>query len=136
VTRTSPPAHAWDWFSRQRLLWREARRRLAVGPEPTAQRYRQVEARADVIPLLKADYRRDDVVRQTIDDVVTELVFLGHLDRDFASLSVRNPPRGLRWWWTALTGEVLEFDTSIAPRASNQPRQLTLDDVFGGYGDG
>ncbi|MEX0705389.1 MAG: hypothetical protein WD041_02105, partial [Nitriliruptoraceae bacterium] len=95
-----------------------------------------VEARADVIPLLRADYRRDDVVRRTVDDVVTDLVFLGRLDREFASLSVRNPPRGLRWWWTALTGEVLDRETSTAPPASNPPRQLTLDDVFGGYGDG
>ncbi|MEX2328153.1 MAG: hypothetical protein WD575_00370, partial [Nitriliruptoraceae bacterium] len=114
----------------------EARRRLAAGAEPMAQRYRGVEARADVIPLLRADYRRDDVVRRTVDDVVTDLVFLGRLDREFASLSVRNPPRGLRWWWTALTGEILDRETSTAPPASNPPRQLTLDDVFGGYGDG
>lgn len=26
---TSPPAYAWDWFARQRLVWGEAARRLA-----------------------------------------------------------------------------------------------------------
>ena len=30
----APPAHAWDWLGRQRLVWAEARRRLA--PAPTA----------------------------------------------------------------------------------------------------
>ena len=29
-----PPAHDWDWFGRQRLVWAEARRRLAP-PAPT-----------------------------------------------------------------------------------------------------
>ncbi len=133
---TAPPAHAWDWFSRQRLLWREARRRLAGSPGPVGERYRQVETRADVIPLLKADYRRDEDVRTAVDAVVTDLVFLGRLDREFSSLSVRNPPRGLRWWWTALTGEQLEFDASATAATPNPARQLTLDDVLGGYGDG
>jgi hypothetical protein len=34
---TTPPAYAWDWFGRQHLLWREARRRLvptATPPSP------------------------------------------------------------------------------------------------------
>ena len=27
---TAPPAYAWDWFGRQRLLWREVRDRLSL----------------------------------------------------------------------------------------------------------
>jgi len=27
---TAPPAYAWDWFGRQRLLWREVRGRLSA----------------------------------------------------------------------------------------------------------
>ena len=33
---TVPPAHAWDWLGRQRLVWVEARRRLApAAPDAT-----------------------------------------------------------------------------------------------------
>lgn len=32
---TAPPAFAWDWFGRQRMLWREIRRRLTEhAPDP------------------------------------------------------------------------------------------------------
>lgn len=135
-----PPAYAWDWFARQRLLWRRARARLADAPHTVALRYREVAARGDVMPLLRTDYPREPIVRQTVNEVVGELAFLGRCDRPFASLGIANPPRGLRWWWTALTGEQLESGTVRKPAASG-PRhtvagQMTLDDVFEGYGDG
>jgi hypothetical protein len=31
---TAPPTYAWDWFGRQRLLWREARDRLGHDHSP------------------------------------------------------------------------------------------------------
>lgn len=31
---TAPPAYAWDWVGRQRLVWVEARRRLAAAAAP------------------------------------------------------------------------------------------------------
>ncbi len=36
TTATVPPAHAWDWVGRQRLVWSEARRRLAPAPASRA----------------------------------------------------------------------------------------------------
>jgi hypothetical protein len=33
---TPPPAYAWDWFARQRLLWQEARRRLTAAATNTS----------------------------------------------------------------------------------------------------
>jgi hypothetical protein len=147
VARSGPPAYAWDWFARQRMLWREASSRLARSASTTARRYAAVDARAEVLPLLRADYPRDDLVRDTVDAVVTELVFLGRTDRDFAALGLHNPPRGLRWWWSALTGE----DPDAAPRGHRPPHprhdqlslddlaavdaQLAMDQVHGGYGD-
>ncbi|MEX0592404.1 MAG: hypothetical protein WD358_07765 [Nitriliruptoraceae bacterium] len=134
-----PPAYAWDWFARQRLLWRETHSRLAAGSHPSALRYSQLVARSEVVPLLRSDYQRDNVVRDTVNDVVRELAFLGRTDRPFASLGVINAPRGLVWWWTLLTGEVVGSPAAhLAQRAtqSRSPhRQLTLDDVFEGYGD-
>ncbi len=147
VARSGPPAHAWDWFARQRLLWREATSRLARSDLPAAHRYASVEARAEAVALLRADYPRDEAVRAIVDQVVTDLVFLGRTDRDFAQLGLHNPPRGLRWWWSALTGE----DPDASPRpVRDRPAghdQLSLDDlaavdarlamdqVHGGYGD-
>jgi len=134
-----PPAYAWDWFARQRLLWRETHSRLAAGSHPNALRYRQITARSEVVPLLRSDYPRDSVVRDTVNDVVRELAFLGRTDRSFASLGVINAPRGLVWWWTLLTGEVVGPPTTPLAAKANQlqppHRQLTLDDVFEGYGD-
>lgn len=138
MARSGPPAYAWDWFARQRLLWREVRVRLGGGDGPTARRYRDIEVRGDVIPMLRADYPRDDEVRRTVDEVVTELVFLGRTDGRFAELGVANPPRGMRWWWSQLTGEDLEAPVPRPPLAatSEDPgaTQLALDDVFEGYG--
>ncbi len=132
-----PPAYAWDWFARQRLLWREVRSRLASDTSPTGARYAAVDTRMDVVPMLRTDYPRDETVRATVDAVVAELVFLGRTDRRFAELGVRTAPRGMRWWWTALTGEVLD-DPAVTGqrRPPPEPDQLTLDEVLGGYGDG
>jgi hypothetical protein len=50
-----PPAYAWDWFARQRLLWRNVRKRLAVGGHPSAGRYRTAETKSDVMALIRRD---------------------------------------------------------------------------------
>ncbi len=137
----SPPAYAWDWFARQRLLWREARKRLADDPTPAGARYRPTETRGEVVPMLRADYPHDDAVRTVVDAVVAEVVFLGRTDRPFATLGARNAPRGLRWWWTALTGEPLDAPPPRRGRGGDEPgeaEQLALggiDDVLSGYGD-
>ncbi|MFO7961915.1 MAG: hypothetical protein R6U94_13315 [Nitriliruptoraceae bacterium] len=142
-----PPAYAWDWFARQKLLWRAARSRLAASPSPMAVRYAAVEDRRDVLPLLKADYPQDEDVRHAVDEVVAEVAFLGRIDVRFSQLGVRSAPRGMRWWWTALTGEVLDGPRAAEHATSRAPEQLlldgltpldaepALDDVAGGYGD-
>jgi hypothetical protein len=160
VASTGPPAYAWDWFARQRLPWRRARERLATSTSPVAGRYGAVADRSDVLPLLRADYPRDDVVRHVVREVVVELVFLGDVSRPFADLGVSSPPRGMRWWWTSLTGEELdtpepgepasgavqtrlELDLGLdpdepappPPRRRDPTAQLTLDEVLEGYGD-
>ena len=140
MARSGPPAYAWDWFARQRLLWRTVRSRLATASTPIAVRYAAVETRADVVPMLRADYHRDDEVRATVDAVVAEVAFLGRTDVPFAQLGLRNPPRGLRWWWTALTGEDVDAPSagsgpgSAAGRPQTPAAQLTLDEVHEGYG--
>ena len=134
---SGPPAYAWDWIARQRLVWREARSRLAGLDDPHGTRYRAVSAKPDVVPLLRMDYATDPLVRDVLRDVVTELVFLGRTDRAFAALGLRNAPRGLRWWWRELTGE----EVGAAPPPGSEPsrdpvpRQLDLDEVLRGYGD-
>lgn len=140
---SGPPAYAWDWFARQRLLWREARGRLAAPRSPVSARYAPLDERTEVLALLRSDYPRDGTVRAAVDATVAELAFLGRTDRPFARLGIRNAPRGLRWWWTALTGEDLDAPTA-APAADAQQLQLTelalvdpqpsLDDVAEGYG--
>ena len=133
-----PPAYAWDWFARQRLLWREVRSRLAASSTPAASRYARVETRSEVVPMLRADYAHQDTVRATVDAVVRELVFLGRTDRPFAELGVRNAPRGMRWWWTALSGEQIDAPAPVRGRKrppAQDADQLTLDEVLRGYGD-
>lgn len=136
---SGPPAYAWDWFSRQRLLWREARARLVASQTPAAVRYGAVTSRPEVIPLLRSDYPRDAVVRDTVHAVVAEVAFLGRTDVPFASLGLRTAPRGMRWWWWALTGEEPEAAArpvgAQQPTLSDPPAQLSLEDVFEGYGD-
>lgn len=128
------PSYAWDWVSRQRLVWREAQSRLVRSSEPTASRYARLGGRFDVVAALRTDYHDDAVVRHVVGDVVRDLVFLGHTDRPFADLGVRNAPRGMRWWWRALTGE--DLDAGPAPPAVVSPvQQLQLDEVLRGYGE-
>jgi hypothetical protein len=79
--------------------------------------------------------------------VVAEVAFLGRTDVRFAQLGVRTAPRGMRWWWTALTGEVLDGPRAAQHATPKVPEQLVLDDltaldpepalddVAGGYGD-
>lgn len=136
MRRSSPPAYAWDWFSRQRLLWREVHRELARPTRSTSARYRQVEQRSDVVALLRADYSRSQEVRTVVDAWVRDLVFLGLTNRQFAQLGVATPPRGLRWWWTQLTGEELDGSRGMPdspPTASAE--QLAIDNLLTGYGD-
>lgn len=126
-----PPAYAWDWFSRQRLLWRAARQRLAVGGHDTAAQYRDAESRSESLALLREHYPADDVVRDAVNEAISRYVFLDRTDVEFSALGVRTPPRGMRWWWTTITGEELD-----QPAPSSAPRrvQLTLDDVHEGIG--
>lgn len=134
---SGPPGYAWDWVSRQRLVWREVRSRLAREDDPVGRRYSVVSAKPDVVPLLRADYPTDPVVRETLRAVIAELVFLGRTDRAFADLQVRNAPRGLRWWWRELTGEDIESPPppSAGAPSDRKPTQLEFEDVLGGYGD-
>ena len=148
MSRSGPPAYAWDWFARQRLLWREARVRLVAAAAPAAIRYAEVDSRAETVGLLREDYPRDDLVRRTVDEVVTEFAFLGRTHRRFQELGLVNPPRGLRWWWSAVTGEELEPARPSVPGEHPRPTQLRLeaeelgwdaqlqglDDVHEGYG--
>ncbi|MDP9021727.1 MAG: hypothetical protein M3N57_03315 [Actinomycetota bacterium] len=127
-----PPAYAWDWFARQRLLWREARRRLATGGHSSAQLFREADTRGDVVALLRVEYPRDEVVRTTVRRVIAELTFLGRTDVAFESLRVRTPPRGMRWWWTTLTGE--DLDAAVPPPTQPIATQLSLDEVHQGFG--
>lgn len=149
MPRSGPPAYAWDWFARQRLLWREARSRLAAQDAAVAARYRGVDQRGEVVSLLRADYPRDTEVRAVVDAVVRELAFLSRTSGRWADLGLRSAPRGQRWWWTALTGEDLDHPDPAAPRTAAHPShrqlaldelaatdpQLVLDDVAEGYGD-
>jgi hypothetical protein len=140
VARTGPPAYAWDWFARQRLLWREARSRLAATATPVANRYAPLDAKSEVVAALRADYPRDEVVRDVVDRVVADVAFLGRTDVTFDRLGATNAPRGMRWWWTALTGEELDRPTRPGQRRTTATEaataQLSLDDVQEGYGDG
>lgn len=137
MARSGPPAYAWDWFARQRLPWREVRHRLIVAAGPVASRYAAVDTRGDVIALLRADYAREDQVREVVHAVVGDVVFLGATSGRFADLGARTTPRGMRWWWTALTGEDLDPGRSVGPATPVAPpvAQLSLDDVNTGYGD-
>lgn len=126
----APPGYAWDWFARQRLLWREVRRRLMAGEHPTAARYRAAETKGEVLTLLRDDYVWNDRVRQTVFAVVAELGFLGRTDVQFERLGIRNAPRGMRWWWTGLTGERVAAPPLPPPSSG----QLTLDEIHEGLG--
>lgn len=135
MARSGPPAYAWDWFARQRLLWREVRSRLAASATPAAARYAALDTKSEVVAALRSDYARDEVVREVVHRVVGEVAFLSRLDVPFAGLGVTNAPRGMRWWWTALTGEELDAPSRAHADTTTAGRQLTLDDVHEGYGD-
>ena len=128
------PSYAWDWVSRQPLVWREAQSRLARSSEPTASRYQRLSGKFDVLAALRTDHPEDTVVQGVVRDVVRELVFLGHTDRPFVELRVRNAPKGMRWWWWTLTGE--DLDAGSPPPQIPPARQLALTEVLRGYGDG
>lgn len=137
MARSGPPAYAWDWFARQRLLWREARSRLTDLASPVASRYHAVDTRAEVLALLRTDYERDPVVRTVVHAVVTDVVFLGRTSGRFADLGVPNAPRGMRWWWSVLTGETPEprpAPDASPPHLAPEPAQLSLDEVQQGWG--
>ncbi|MFP4312602.1 MAG: hypothetical protein ACLFS9_11570 [Nitriliruptoraceae bacterium] len=145
----APPAYAWDWLARQRLVWREARSRLAASPDPVGARYAAVQDRGEVLTRLRADYLVSPEVRDSLHGAIAEVAFLGRTGLPFAQVGFRAAPRGLRWWWSAITGEVLERPprSPTAAELSAQPQQLTLpelaeldpqpalDDVAEGYGD-
>ena len=176
-----PPAYAWDWLARQRVVWQEIRRRLvAATGTPAPQRpsgrrtedvpdwsldhpdlvtappcppgtdgsrpqasatvdYRSLGTRAEVVAALRADYLSDTRVRTVVDAVVGEVAFLGRLDVPLAQLGVRSAPRGMRWWWSHLTGEHGDATRSdavdVSEPCSPVPLQLRLVDVLAGYGD-
>jgi hypothetical protein len=130
-----PPAYAWDWFARQRLLWREARTRLVRADGPATGRYHALTVRPDVVAALREDYAHDPTVRRTVDAVVADVAFLGRTDAAFADVASASAPRGMRWWWTHLTGEEIGGPARRSARGGVPETQLSLDEVLGGYGD-
>jgi hypothetical protein len=189
-----PPAYAWDWLTRQRLTWREVRRRLVsegydgTGPAPAASTpsrgrpvgdvpdwslrppggterstprtaprpaptdvprdYRPLDTRAEVIAALRVDYPRDARLRGLVDEVVSGVAFLGRPDVPLSERGVRSAPRGMRWWWSHLSGQPLDAEsggtqaadgpsasTAGTEHRSHVPLQLRLVDVLAGYGD-
>jgi hypothetical protein len=186
----APPAHAWDWLARQRLVWHEIRRGLiAAGygaghaAEPVApptkrpadgrfgdvpdwsadhpdlrlsstaahraststgdgagkRDYAALDTRAGCIAALRSDYPQDTALRATVDAVVADVAFLGRLDVPLHELGVRSAPRGMRWWWTHLTGRDSDegrSDPNVGHElAGTVPLQLRLVDILAGYGD-
>lgn len=146
-----PPRHAWEWFARQRLLWRGIRRELAAQGPPVGPRYRVVDTRTDVVDHLRRDYPVDHVVRTVIHQHIDAEIFLGHAHRGLEGLGIRNAPRGLRWWWATITDtEQPETPTSgsgagtaaatattrqLALDLSRLDPQQAIDDVHFGWGD-
>ncbi|MEX2533736.1 MAG: hypothetical protein WD360_07195, partial [Nitriliruptoraceae bacterium] len=139
---TSPPAYAWDWFGRQRLLWHYARLSLIADNQPSAviMRYSPTDARNETLKLLREDYPSSPQVKAAVDNTISERMFLGRLHLPLADHGFHNAPRGLRWWWTALTGEQL---TDATPPAIATQLALGFEaasyahqkDIYEGYGD-
>lgn len=98
-----------------------------------------LDTRAECIAALRIDYPDDAVVRATVDGVVAEVAFLGRLDVALHELGVRSAPRGMRWWWTHLTGRDADEGRSDLSAGDEHPApiplQLRLVDVLAGYGD-
>jgi len=101
--------------------------------------YAVLDTRADVIAALRTDYPGDATVRAVVDEVITAFVFLDRLDATSQELGVRTAPRGMRWWWSHLTGRPLpeapSAPSGTSEHASDLPLQLRLVDVLTGYGD-
>jgi hypothetical protein len=114
----------------------------AEDPEPRESLtvdYRSLGTRAEVVAALREDYPTDAHVRSIVDGVVGEVAFLGRLGIPLSQLGVRSAPRGMRWWWSHLTGEHGDATRSDATDVSEHsppvPLQLRLVDVLAGYGD-
>ena len=190
MTLDAPPAHAWDWLARQRLVWHEIRRGLIAagygsghGAGPVAPLSKRpadgrigdvpdwladhpdlllgstaahraststgdgtgkpdcvaLDTRAGCIAALRSDYPQDTTLRATVDAVVADIAFLGRLDVPLHELGVRTAPRGMRWWWTHLTGrdsDERRSDPNVGDElAATVPLQLRLVDILAGYGD-
>lgn len=123
-----PPGYAWDWLARQRLVWRDAARRLAArtsdGPHPDvpdwsdllgvppdgsadaarARDWSTLRTRSEVIAAMRADYPHDPRVREATDAAVVDLAFLGRLDVPLDARGATAAPRGMRWWWDHVGG--------------------------------
>lgn len=101
--------------------------------------YAALDTRAGCIAALRSDYPQDTTLRVTVDAVVTDVAFLGRLDVPLHELGVRSAPRGMRWWWTHLTGRDSDegrSDSNVGDdRRLIAPQQLRLVDILTGYGD-
>lgn len=75
--------------------------------------------------LLRADYPRDEHVRVAVHRIIGEVVFLGRTDVPFETLGVRTAPRGMRWWWAAITGERVDRPVR-PPRPTVEQLELQL----------
>ena len=101
--------------------------------------YVALDTRAGCIAALRSDYPQDTTLRATVDAVVADISFLGRLDVPLHELGVRTAPRGMRWWWTHLTGRDSDerlSDPNVGDElAATVPLQLRLVDILAGYGD-
>jgi len=113
--------------------------RDASGAASGLRDYAALDTRAECIAALRADFPHDPLLRATVDAVVADLAFLGRLDVPLHELGVRSAPRGMRWWWTRLTGRDGDDGRSVPTdgdeHLSPLPLQLRLVDVLAGYGD-
>jgi hypothetical protein len=89
MTPPAPPAYAWDWLARQRLPWREVRRRLiggatGQGPDTTA---RPPASRPSAFPDWSASAAAHLPAARHAD--VDRPATVGTARRDYAPLDVR-----------------------------------------------
>jgi len=110
--------------------------------------YRPLDTRAEVIAALRLDYPHDPTLRRTVDEAIAQVAFLGRLDVPLSERGVRSAPRGMRWWWSHLSGHPVmdgpydahtargpSTDTAGTEHRAQVPLQLRLVDVLAGYGD-